>query len=118
MGSRLRTSGRNSGGRVVSLRSGAADGGFVQKIECGGALDEVPIAVAIAGSERRRAEEPHGRRAGKAVVETLERGLIVRHVHAFCWSMAEDVSESHRLVALFAFGPLPDSMYFFSAAMF
>jgi hypothetical protein len=32
--------------------------------------------------------------------------------------MAEDVSERHRLVALFAFGPLPDSMYFFSAAMF
>src|SRR5260370_23495420 len=102
----------------MTLRRGAGGGGFVQKIECGGALDEVPIAVAVAGSECRRAEEPHWRRAGQAGVETLERGLIVRDVRAFCWSMAEDVGESHRLVALFAFGPLPDSMYFFTASMF
>src|SRR5260370_26835947 len=100
------------------MGSGGAGGGCVQKIERGGGLAEVPIAVAAAGSERRRAEEPLWRRAGNAGVETLERGLIVRHVQAFCWSMAEDVSESHRLAALFAFGPLPDSMYFFSAAMF
>src|SRR5665213_2354572 len=97
----------------MSRSPGSADSGRVQHVKRRRALEQVPVAEAVADPESGRGYETSRRCTRQRRVKAPERLLVVGDVNAFSRSMREDVRQQSYLTL----GPLPDSIYLLRSAM-